>query len=57
MITDGIDVSVKQPDESYRTEKVYVFDCEKPLNNELMVANQFTIVEHGVEKDRILLSL
>lgn len=50
MITDGIDVQVKQADASYRTEKVYVFDYEKPLNNELMVANQFTIVEHGVEK-------
>jgi type I restriction enzyme R subunit len=50
MITDGIDVSVKQADAGYRTEKVYVFDYEKPLNNELMVTNQFTIVEHGVEK-------
>ena len=50
MITDGIDVQVKQSDASYRTEKVYVFDFEKPLNNEFMVANQFTIVEHGVEK-------
>ncbi|WP_313340064.1 type I restriction endonuclease subunit R [Sedimentibacter sp.] len=50
MITDGIDVRVKQADSSYRTEKVYVFDYEKPLNNELMVANQFTIIEHGVEK-------
>lgn len=50
MITDGVDVQVKQSDSSYRTEKVYIFDYEKPLNNELMVANQFTIVEHGVEK-------
>ena len=50
MITDGIDVHVKQPDASYRTEKVYVFDFEKPLNNEFMVANQLTIIEHGVEK-------
>lgn len=50
MITDGIDVQVKQPDASYRTEKAYVFDFEKPLNNEFMVANQFTIIEHGVEK-------
>ncbi|MEA1961780.1 MAG: type I restriction endonuclease subunit R [Bacillota bacterium] len=50
MITDGIDVQVKQTDASYRTEKAYVFDFEKPLNNEFMVANQFTIVEHGVEK-------
>ena len=50
MITDGIDVSVKQTDGSYRTEKLYVFDFVDPLNNEFMVANQFTIVEHGVEK-------
>ena len=50
MITDGIDVEVKQSDGSYRTEKAYVFDFEKPLNNEFMVANQFTIIEHGVEK-------
>lgn len=50
MITDGIDVQVKQPDASYRTEKVYAFDFEKPHNNEFMVANQFTVIEHGVEK-------
>ena len=50
MITDGIDVQVKQLDASYRTEKAYVFDYGKPLNNEFMVANQFTIIEHGVEK-------
>ena len=50
MITAGIDVSVKQFDASYRTEKAYAFDFSKPLNNEFLVANQFTIVEHGVEK-------
>lgn len=50
MITDGIDVSVKQKDGSYRTEKMYAFDFKKPLNNEFMAVNQFTIVEHGVEK-------
>ena len=50
MITDGIDVQVKQADASYRTEKAYVFDFAKPLNNEFMVANQLTIVEHGAEK-------
>lgn len=50
MITDGIDVQVKQPDGSYRTEKAYAFDFANPLNNEFMVANQFTILEHGVEK-------
>ncbi len=50
MITDGIDVQVKQPDSSYRTEKVYVYDFHKPLNNEFMVCSQFTVIEHGVEK-------
>ncbi len=50
MITDGIDVQVKQADSSYRTEKVYVFDFNKPLNNEFMVCNQFTVIEHGIEK-------
>ncbi len=50
MITDGIDVQVKQSDASYRTEKVYVLDFEKPFNNDFMVANQFTVIEHGAEK-------
>lgn len=50
MITDGIDVQVKQADSSYKTEKAYIFDFEKPLNNDFMVANQFTVIEHGVEK-------
>jgi len=50
MITDGIDVQVKRADGAYGTEKAYVFDFEKPLNNDFMAANQFTIIEHGVEK-------
>ena len=50
LITDGVDVSVKQADASYKTEKIYLFDIEKPLNNEWMAVNQFTIVEHSIEK-------
>lgn len=50
MITDGIDVQVKQADSGYRTEKAYVFDFDKPSNNEFLAVNQLTIVEHGVEK-------
>ncbi|SDH42616.1 type I restriction endonuclease subunit R [Desulfosporosinus hippei] len=50
MITDGIDVQVKQADASYKTEKAYVFDYIKPLKNEFIVVNQFTVIEHGVEK-------
>ncbi len=50
LITDGIDVRVKQKDASYRTEKVYLFDFEHPLNNEFIVVNQFTIIENNVNK-------
>ena len=50
MITDGIDVQVKQEDGGYRTEKAYVFDLEAPSNNDFLVANQFTVVEHDKEK-------
>jgi len=50
MTTDGIDVSVKQKDASYKTEKLYIFDFERPLNNEFMVANQFSIKEHNETK-------
>ena len=34
MITDGIDVQVKQEDGGYRTGKAYVFDLEVPSNND-----------------------
>ena len=50
MVTEGIDVSVKQMDASYKTVKAYVFDFANPFNNDFMAVNQFTIVEHGVEK-------
>jgi type I restriction enzyme R subunit len=50
MLTDGIDVQVKQTDGGYRTEKVYVYDFNRPLNNEFMACNQFTVIEHGIEK-------
>lgn len=50
MITDGIDVQVKQQDGSYRTVKAYVFDLADSSNNDFLVVNQFTVIEHGVEK-------
>lgn len=50
MITEGIDVPVKQKDGSYKTEKAYMFDFIKPLNNDFMAANQFTVMEHGADK-------
>ena len=50
MLTEGLDISVKQKDGSYRTEKIYPFDFENHRNNDFMAANQFTTIEHGVEK-------
>src|SRR6056297_228658 len=50
MITDGVDVPVRREDGGAKTEKVYLFDFESPENNEWLAMNQFTVVEHGVEK-------
>lgn len=50
MITDGVDVQVKQKDASYRTDKAYVFDFDHPENNEFIAMNQFTVIENGVDK-------
>jgi len=49
-LVHGIDVSVRQSDGSFKVEKAYLIDFEKPLNNQFMVANQFSIEEHGVTK-------
>ena len=49
-LVHGIDVSIRQLDGSFKTEKAYLFDFEKPLNNQFMVANQFSVEEHGVTK-------
>lgn len=46
----GIDVFVRQSDGSFKVEKAYLIDFEKPLNNQFMVANQFSVEEHGVTK-------
>lgn len=46
----GIDVSVRQLDGSFKVEKAYLIDFDKPLNNQFMVANQFSVEEHGVTK-------
>ncbi|MEW9033479.1 MAG: HsdR family type I site-specific deoxyribonuclease, partial [Planifilum fimeticola] len=50
MMTDGIDVQVKQEDGGYKTEKVWPIDFKKPENNDWLVLNQFTVIENGVEK-------
>ena len=50
MITDGAMYRSSSRMPAIRTEKVYAFILAKPHNNEFMVANQFTVIEHGVEK-------
>ncbi|MFA6815010.1 MAG: type I restriction endonuclease subunit R [Parabacteroides sp.] len=49
MITDGIDVTVREQDR-FVTKKVYIFDFEDKRNNDWLVCNQFTVIENRVEK-------
>lgn len=49
MLVDGIDIPIKAEDgESYK--KVWLFDFEKPENNEFWAVNQFTVIENNVER-------
>lgn len=49
MLVDGVDVPVKSEDgESYK--KVWLFDFNKPENNEFWAVNQFTVIENNVER-------
>lgn len=50
MVTDGVDVSVRQEDGSFKTEKAYVFNQEKPEANDFLVINQFTVKSGNVTK-------
>lgn len=45
LLTDGIDVNVRKPDGSTRTEKVWIIDRNTITNNEFVAINQFTIIE------------
>ncbi len=49
-LVHGIDVSVRQMDGSFKVEKAYLVDFENPQNNQFMIANQFSVEEHGVTK-------
>ena len=55
-ITQGIDVQIRQKDDSYRTEKVWIFDRNNLDNNEFLAVNQLTIIEnkHNRRPDVIL---
>ena len=49
MLTEGINVSY-QKDGYRRGDLVWLIDFRNPENNEFIVANQFTVVENGVNK-------
>ena len=50
MVTEGIDVQVRQPDGSFKTEKALVFNKENPEANDFLVVNQFTVKQDKTTK-------
>jgi len=47
LLVDGIDVEYRRPDGSIKGDKVRLIDFANPTNNDLMVTNQFIVVESG----------
>ncbi|MCI5045831.1 MAG: type I restriction endonuclease subunit R [Aquisalinus sp.] len=47
LLVDGIDVEYRRPDGTIKGDKVRLIDFSNPTNNDLMVTNQFTVVEGG----------
>lgn len=50
LLVDGIDVEYRRPDGSIKGDKVRLIDFANPANNDLMVTNQFTVVESGINR-------
>ena len=47
LLVAGIDIEYRRPDGSIRGDKLRLIDFADPANNDLMVTNQFTVVENG----------
>lgn len=47
LLVDGIDVEYRRLDGSLKGDKVRLIDFANPANNDLMVTNQFTVIESG----------
>lgn len=47
LLVDGIDVEYRRADGSIKGDKVRLIDFADVTNNDLMVTNQFTVVENG----------
>lgn len=50
MVIEGVDVQVRQPDGSFKTEKVSVFNKENPEANDFLVINQFSVKQGKTTK-------
>jgi type I restriction enzyme R subunit len=50
LLVDGVDVEYRRPDGSIKGDKVRLIDFANPANNDLMVTNQFTVVESGINR-------
>jgi type I restriction enzyme, R subunit len=50
MLTDGIDVQVRNAEGELATEKVWLFDFDDPDANDWLVTNQFTMMENNVNR-------
>lgn len=44
-VTDGVDVEYRTEDGHNTTEKLWLFDFEKPERNDFVAVNQFTVIE------------
>jgi type I restriction enzyme R subunit len=49
MLTEGINISYRK-DRNVRGDLVWLIDFKHPENNDLLVVNQFTIVDNGINK-------
>ncbi|GAM14266.1 type I restriction endonuclease subunit R [Mesobacillus selenatarsenatis] len=50
LITDGVDVEVREEDGRNSTKKLWLFDFKNPKNNDFLALNQFTIIEGSLNK-------
>ncbi|WP_261134787.1 type I restriction endonuclease subunit R [Bacillus sp. Marseille-Q3570] len=50
LITDGVDIEVREEDGRNTTKKLWLFDFKHPENNDFLAVNQFTVVEGSSNK-------
>ncbi|WP_203289385.1 type I restriction endonuclease subunit R [Metabacillus sp. cB07] len=50
LITDGVDIEVREEDGRNTTKKLWLFDFEHPESNDFLAVSQFTIIEGSSNK-------